>query len=215
MLAGCSEHETGQMPGPTPFEVPVAEHLPATGSPSAVYEDDLPTLQRWLVSPHKVECEGFHLQQCFLMTSLEHNETRYFYNDIAEFDYQWGYKYEILISETQQESLMSDVFVQGYELIELNSQSDYQALDQFEYVARHGNKSLRKVATGTYALPGDQSVVCEPSVCESVDSAIVQDQAVLLSVQYGEQPGEPLQLVAVLCADARHAFNNTCLTNDQ
>lgn len=184
--------------------------------PHSVLNDSVETveLQRLRIGPNKVECQGFHLTQCFLNTPDDQSHAEFFYDTIEGFDYQWGYQYELLVSVSSQSSLMSDTANQRFELIEIISQSEYQHQQSFDYVARYASESIVKIESGEFQLAGNQLLVCEPASCESLESTLAQGQSVVLNVLYGEQPGDPLQLAAVTCTESRGAFNNACMGDE-
>lgn len=168
---------------------------------------DPATIQRFRIASYKVECQGFHLTQCLLNTPNGQADAEFFYDSIEGFEFEWGYEYELLVSVTTDRSQLGDRF----KLVEIVSQSEYHHQQTFEYVARYATESIVNVAPGEYRLAGNQTMVCEAAVCESIESALVQAQSVLLDLQYGEQPGDALQLVALVCAESRSSFNTACL----
>lgn len=217
VVSGCSNNasvDTAQQPVvvTTVSEVEPSA-LEVLSAPNATLNDadKSATLVMLHIGPNKVECQGTYLTQCMLNTPDEQSDAEFFYDTIEGFDYQWGYDYELLVSVSSLSSPMSDASNLHYELIDIIAQSEYKHKQSFDYVARYGNESIVKVAEGEYHLAGNQSMVCDPASCASIDSALAQDQSVLLDIQYGAQPGDALQLAAVVCVESRGSFNNACL----
>jgi len=218
VLSGCTDTAPVADDAQTDLVMPFSgNEQPVTDTSIVAFNDvtDTATLRHYHIGPHKVECQGSYLTQCMLSKQYEQASVKYFYDLIEGFDYQWGYEYELLVSVTTDTSLMSDTAQQRYELIEIIAQSEYQHQQSFEYVARYANESIVKVSSGEYRLAGNQSMVCEPASCASIDSALEQGQSVLLDIQYAEQPGDSLQLAAVLCMETRSAFNSACMGENQ
>jgi len=185
------------------------EQANENNSPEVLFE--APGTQRLLVAPHLRECFGLFLTLCMQTRTSELGLDENFFDPIDGFDYQWGFDYELLIRVTELEDVPADASSLRYELIEVVSQSDYQAGETFNFTATSGSESVRFVEPGVYRLAGLKELTCEPVACDSIDSAIEQEQTMLLNFQYGEQPGEPLQLLALLCAESPAAFNDACL----
>lgn len=211
VVSGCTSNASVDSDQQTIVVTPLAVSEPAT--PNTVLDDSLEsaTIKLLRIGPNKVECQGTHLTQCLLNTPEDQSNAERFYETIEGFNYQWGYQYELLVSVTSQSSLMSDTANQRYELINIVSQSEYQHQQNFDYVARYADESMVKIASGKYLLAGNQSLVCDPASCEIIESTLAQGQSAVLNVQYGAQPGDPLQLAAVTCVESRDAFNVACM----
>jgi heat shock protein HslJ len=73
------------------------------------------------VSDHLVDCEGVGPQSCMLVKETAEAEWTLFYGQIEGFNYEEGYTYEILVSETQIENPPADGSSIKYELKEIIS----------------------------------------------------------------------------------------------
>jgi len=212
-LPDTSTDFNNNISGPTSVNTTSILSLPEKSSSATtdMLIDDDYEVRLLSIAPYKVECEGFHLSQCWQITTSDNSDVTYVYEAIDGFDYQWGYQYELLVTVSKQPSLMSDTLQQRYDLVEIVHKSHYHHQQGFEYVARYANESIVKVASGKYQLAGGQTMVCETTACASIDSALTQGHSALLKINYSEQPGEALELAGVLCTDSRSAFKSTCM----
>lgn len=72
-----------------------------------------------LIGPEKVDCVGEGPQLCFLVREEEEAEWSNFYGEIAGFDYQAGYNYEILVEKTKIPNPMADGPAFRYRLLKI------------------------------------------------------------------------------------------------
>lgn len=170
-------------------------------------------IERLTIGAEKVECEGFHLQQCFLVQRGHDTNPTYFYDEIEGFDYEWGYRYDLIVSKYIISSAVADRSQYTYELIDVVSKTEEDQKDTFDYVARYGRASINKYDQTTYQLVNRNYFICEIDLCAAVDATIDQEQAVVLKFRHSKEPGGLLQLVAVSCADDTSEFTNNCLHN--
>jgi hypothetical protein len=163
------------------------------------------------IKPYKMECEGFYLTQCYMVSDAQQSTAHYFYDQIEGFNFEWGYSYELLVRVTSEPVAWADASDKNFSLVEIISQSQYLAVENFDYIARYADNSISKIAPGTYELVGGQLMTCESEICASIDSALEQNHSALLSLQYGELPGDSLKLLSVDCVESPMAFNDSCL----
>ena len=168
-------------------------------------------VQRFHIAPYQLECQGFQLALCLLNMPADQADAQILYGSIEGFDYEWGYEYELLVRVASEASQLADALQPSHQLVEVISKSDYPYQQSFEYAARYTQESLVKVAPGEYLLAGYQTLLCDATSCPSIESALTQNQSALLRIQYGDQPGEALRLVAVICVESLSAFNEACL----
>lgn len=69
---------------------------------------ETPTVISLLIGPEKVDCIGEGPQLCYLVREDEDAEWRNFYGEIADFTYQAGYNYEILVEKIKIPKPMAD-----------------------------------------------------------------------------------------------------------
>jgi len=172
------------------------------------------------IGAHKVECEGYQLALCWLHTPEGSTQAEFLHESIEGFYYEWGFDYELLVSQStdldhsaqiQEGAVIADRLREQYFLIEVMSQSPYHLGETFDYVAQYGSRSINKVAQGLYQLNQTQHVICDSSVCSAIDSALQQEQAMLLTLQYGTRPDDPLTILELSCVESSMAFVDACL----
>ncbi len=163
------------------------------------------SLQTLSIGPQKVECESYHLTECMLVTGANDTDPKLFYDVIEGFDYQWGFDYELLVSEE------TNAFGQRFELVDILEKSRNPSQDNFSYTARYAGESIVRISEGEYKLAGGSLMICDTDVCESLESSLIQNQSMLLNIGYGSQPGDPLELLTIECTAAQESFNTSCL----
>ena len=85
-------------------------------------EREKPNLTRLLIESYKVECQGFILQECYLVKegdAILEGEWTYFYEDISGFEYTPGFRYTIEVIKTERNPLPQDVERYQYSFLSL------------------------------------------------------------------------------------------------
>ena len=73
------------------------------------------------VGPERVDCVGVAPQKCYKVREDPSEDWRFFYSEIAGFDYEPGYQYELLVREEKVENPPADGSSLRWELIEVVS----------------------------------------------------------------------------------------------
>jgi heat shock protein HslJ len=79
------------------------------------------------VGSEMVECVGVAPQQCLLVKEDPNAEYEFFYDDIAGFEWEAGYEYELLVSVTERTEPLADASSLQYRLIEVVSTTPVSA----------------------------------------------------------------------------------------
>lgn len=87
---------------------------------TAVQGEDIRTLY---IADKLADCTGVGKQKCMLVKSSPDEEWTYFYDQIAGFDYEEGYNYELSVKVVDVENPPADASSQNYTLIELVSKT--------------------------------------------------------------------------------------------
>lgn len=85
-------------------------------------EREEPNITRLLIESYKVECQGFILQECYLVKegdAIPEGEWTYFYEDISGFEYTPGFRYTIEVVKTERNPLPQDVGRYKYAFLNL------------------------------------------------------------------------------------------------
>lgn len=88
--------------------------------PSPERED--PNITRLFIESYKVECQGFILQECFLVKegdAIPDGEWTYFYENIAGFNYTPGFRYTIKVVKTERNPVPQDIGKYQYTFLSL------------------------------------------------------------------------------------------------
>ena len=163
------------------------------------------------VKNHLVECEGNQVGHCLLIQKEGNEDWVYFYDDIEGFEFEWGSDYELLIqTQTVTPILPIDSNVK-YTLLEVLSVEQAATGDAFSYTTRNSQERIVEIAPQQFSLLGETTFVCDEDDCNTLRSAMDQQQATLLYFQHNSNPEVPLLLESVLCADAVQSFTESCL----
>jgi len=78
---------------------------------------------RYFVGPHRVDCVGEGIRKCLLVKEEPEAEWRLFYDGIEGFEYQEGYRYEILVYGTPVANPPRDASSMTYRLVRIVSRT--------------------------------------------------------------------------------------------
>ena len=73
------------------------------------------------VGPERVDCVGVAPQKCYKVKENPADEWTFFYSEIAGFEYEPGFEYELLVREEKVENPPADGSSLRWELIEIIS----------------------------------------------------------------------------------------------
>lgn len=176
-----------------------------------VLNDSAIELKHIRINHHKVECEGFWIEQCLQVQEEGNDEWQYLYEEIEGFDFVWGHEYELLVEVEQTLAIegFADQLTTTYRLSQIISDI-HHADESFVYSSRHPSTILTKQDDGSFALLDGKRVSCGVDDCLSIEAAIAQQQGVVLSLKHDANPAAPLVLEAVHCSSSLVSFANDC-----
>lgn len=79
-----------------------------------------------IIGDHLVDCTGVGPQKCMLVKESQEEEWSYFYDKIKGFEYEPGFTYELIVSETEIENPAADASSIQYVLKEVISKTPTQ-----------------------------------------------------------------------------------------
>ena len=79
-----------------------------------------------IIGDHLVDCTGVGPQKCMLVKESQEEEWSFFYDKIKGFDYEPGFTYELIVSETEIENPAADASSIQYVLKEIVSKTATQ-----------------------------------------------------------------------------------------
>lgn len=88
---------------------------------SCEYNDLLSSKKTLIIASKKIDCMGFAPQSCFLVKEKDAQNWDYFYDNIAGFNYEAGFEYEVIVSEKEIENPPQDASSIETTLIEIIS----------------------------------------------------------------------------------------------
>jgi len=176
-----------------------------------VFDDSSVELKHISVNHHKVECEGYWVEQCLQVKEQGDEQWQYFYEEIEGFDFVWGHTYKLLV-EVEQMPVIEGLAEQStsvYRLAQVLNDT-HHADESFVYTSRHPSTIFTEQDDGGFALLDGTQINCGTDGCQSIESAIEQLQGVTLSLKHDANPDQPLVLEAVLCVSSIESFSSDC-----
>ena len=83
--------------------------------------DIISTEKTLIIASKKVDCIGIAPQKCLLVKEKDAQNWEYFYDNIAGFNYEAGFEYEVIVSEKEIENPPQDASSIETSLIEIIS----------------------------------------------------------------------------------------------
>ena len=167
--------------------------------------------QRMFVNHHKSECHGLAPQLCMLVRGSEQDDWTYFYDGIENFEFIWGYSYELLVSVHEVPDPPLDGSSREYRLIRTISMTPAPAQSKFDFPSVYAPELIRKTSDNIFQIGFERLLSCTPENCETMASLLDQQFSMLLELKYATDPTAPLELAQIKCSDAEVSFRENCL----
>jgi hypothetical protein len=161
------------------------------------------------VNHYKSECYSWALSLCMQTRDNENDEWSYFYDQIAGFEYEWGYAYKLKVKTEEIENPPADGSSKKYALMEVVEKTRELTDTLFEISASRAVGLVAKESDGVYRIY-DKQFSCTVDQCQSVDSLIAQEFLMLLEFHHPSNLSDPLVLTQVKCGDAIESFHLSC-----
>lgn len=108
---------------------PVATPTPQPDvAPPQETEDGTTTVKTIYIGPQRVACEGVAPQTCYQYKEAADSDWLLFYDEIAGFEWQPGFTYELRVAVQTLENPPADASALRYELVEVVSQSQVEGV---------------------------------------------------------------------------------------
>ena len=166
---------------------------------------------RILIQHHKVACEGSFYQTCLLTRDSEQDSWTYFYDDIEEFEFEWGYQYELRVISTEVVNPPADASSRTYSLVELVRKVKVDEDSSFEFNLMPDSGFAERVSTTEFQLAREVNFSCDTSTCDTVASLLTQEMAMVLIFQHADDSSGRLRLQEISCSDTPTQFYESCL----
>jgi len=176
-----------------------------------IVDDSLVALKRIRINHYKVECEGYWVDQCLQYQEEGDSDWHYLYEKIEGFNFVWGHTYELLVEVERTPAVegLADQLTTVYRLGQILSDT-HHAEESFVYTSRHPSTVFTEQVDGTFTLLDGKQVSCGVDDCQSIESAMTQQQGITLSLRHDADPVKPLVLEAVLCSSSLASFASDC-----
>lgn len=169
-----------------------------------------PTRMDLYIDHFQSECQMLDNRLCLRARRSESAAWENFYDDIAGFDYEWGYRYQLSVEVSLNENPAEDEGLYSYRLKETIIKTQVESNLLFDLSVSDSGSGLQLVKPGLYRLYDGKEFACSES-CDTLQGLIDAEFSVLIEFQHAENPVQPLQLSQIKCSDARDSFNESCL----
>lgn len=159
----------------------------------------------------KTECSSFALEMCLRAKTTENGSWEFFYDRIEGLDYEWGNTYKIKVKIIDIANPPEDSSSKRYQLLTVLQQLPESDQTLFDVSVSRASGLIERVGERQYRIYGDKDMTCQQAVCDSIDSLIAQDQAMLIEVHHQEDVTQPLVVTQVKCSASRDDFISACL----
>ncbi len=160
--------------------------LPACGSPETAANQDGALLEV-LINPYREECRvNGELRLCYVTNVGDTGEFSPYEGQIENFEYEWGYGYEISGSGDENRFLVDEV---------LNKTAEPGGV-HFPLVITGGGNRIVQTDEGLYEFYGEKSFSCaDIDSCGTLDRVITREQPITFEFQTPEDPADPYILL--------------------
>ncbi|MFK7860430.1 MAG: DUF4377 domain-containing protein [Granulosicoccus sp.] len=166
---------------------------------------------RMLINHHKAGCQGLYYQTCLLTRESEQDSWSYFFGPIEDFEFEWGYQYELRVRVTEIDDPPEDASSRHYSLVEQVQKTKVDAGSSFEFSLMPALGFTERLSATEFQLGQEVDFTCDVPTCDSVASLLTQDMAMLVIFQHAMDTTGRLRLQRILCSDAPLQFHESCL----
>lgn len=160
---------------------------------------------------YKSECGSFELALCVQSRVNVSDDWSFFYDHIEGFEYEWGFTYRIKVKIEGIENPPEDSSSVKYTLLEIIERIKEPTTSLFDISVNRATGLLVKESENIYKIYNDKEIECLDSSCETIDSLIAQDMAILLEFKHQIDTEAPLELIQIKCSASRESFRDSCL----
>lgn len=143
---------------------------------------------------YKASCQGEYLTLCYLVKQKGEDEWTYFYDEIKNFHYKWGYVYKLKVLEKDIdiENVPADASSKSYELVEVISSQKAPkgqtfTISNLERLI-HSTKDSRLHVDNQFIQCGSDAI------CNEMQSHLKEHQPFQGSFKHGDRPWEIILL---------------------
>lgn len=169
-----------------------------------------------LVNNHKVECTALKIDLCLQIKEKgSSSDWKEYAADIKDFNYKWGYDYELEVTFEDISPAPSDSPSREYTLSSTISKTKAPKTDLFELtISRDETANLIKLV-GTsitiYRIYDEVDIECASTTeCTTIKDNITQDNAIKFILSHNTNLSKPLNISSIACTSARSSFATDC-----
>jgi hypothetical protein len=163
------------------------------------------------IDHYKSECFGFALSLCMRSKSNFDDDWELFYESIKGFEYEWGYTYKLKINVEKIENPLADASSLKYTLIEVVNKKQETSTTIFDIAVSRAPNLVINVTPEIYKVYGEKTFSCATEECQSIDSLVSQNMAILFEFTHSSTPSAPLLLTQIKCSSSKDSFRSSCL----
>jgi len=160
---------------------------------------------------YKSECSSFELALCVQSRVDDSDDWSFFYDHIEGFEYEWGYTYKLSVKIEDVDNPPEDSSSLKYTLLEIKEKIKEPTTSLFDVSVSRSAGLLVNESENIYKIYNDKEIECLNSDCETIDSLIAQDMAILFEFKHQADIEDPLELTQIKCSASRESFRESCL----
>jgi hypothetical protein len=140
------------------------------------------------VNPYKNECLiAGELQLCYVTSLGDRGEFSPYTGQIQNFEYQWGYEYELMGMGDE------DLF----QVQEIGNKLPEAGGLHFPLTITGGDNRIVEIADGVFEFYGEKSFTCSPEAdCENLRQVIDREEPIEFEFETPENPDDPYTLLS-------------------
>ena len=162
------------------------------------------------INHYKAECGSLALVLCLQSKGEMDDVWSYFYENIDNFEYEWGFTYKIEVELENIENPPEDSSSLKYTLLNILEKEKASSTALFDVSASRSIGLVKKISDGIYSLYGDQEFSCNTTQCVTIDSLISQELAMLFEFSHDDDSTQ-LILSQVKCSSSIASFRESCM----
>lgn len=138
--------------------------------------------ESFMISPFQLPCVAVDQQLCLLIISSDSNTEELFYDSIENFEYSWGFTYQITVSKENSEASEVDSANIKYTLITVDSKSEDPQYTEYEIQNVELLANTITKTDGSYFFLGYPFSCDDISICENLLS--MNNSAGIVSITF-------------------------------
>lgn len=167
---------------------------PSSGGDSSSHNSNQPIMKQserkavgkkiLIVASSKDVCHGMMQQLCLKVREPDAPEYRFLYDSIAGFEFVWGHKYNLTVSEHPKEQAPQDASTLNRHLVSVLTVEEDALGTKYSYTGVGLNPHTITSGSGDYRFLGQKFTCREPQICSALLTAVATVKQADLLFEY-------------------------------